>query len=137
LGTRDTFSRLRGSLDGSDTFVSGGHGVIKTAGATRHAERMRKVPVWALSDEEIKKLVKRMYPRPSQKAYAARMIVVVCKYYRIGETAGKIAEDMKMSLNAVDLLLRRINRAANNPAKPKGRPKGRPEVSSDGIQASM
>jgi hypothetical protein len=94
---------------------------------------MRKVPVWALSDEEIKKLVKRCYPGPGQRAQAARMVVIVCRYYRLGDTAGKIAGDLQMTLKAVEMVLRRINRTASRPEKPRGRP----EKNSEGIQASM
>jgi hypothetical protein len=120
---RETLTALRASLDSNDVFVSGGHGIIKTAGATRHAERMKKIPVWALSDTEIRKLVKRCFPSPKQHKQAARMVVIVYKYYRAGDTAGKIAEELNMSLGAVKQLLIRINRVAKSPAKPRGAPK--------------
>jgi len=120
---RDTTPSLRASLDGNDTFVSGGHQVIKTAGATRHAERMKKVPVWALDDTKIKELVKRRYPGPKQKKYALRMVRMIYLYYRVGNTAGAVAEELKMSVRAVEEALRRINKIVDRPAKPRGRPR--------------
>jgi hypothetical protein len=120
---REVLPSLRASLDSNDSFVSGGHGIIRTAGATRHADRMKKVPVWALNDAEIKTLVKRCFPSPKQYNQAARMVVIIYKYYRAGDTAGKIAEELNMSLGAVKQALIRVNRVANRPAKSRGRPK--------------
>ena len=63
METRDTTPSLRASLDSNDTFVSGGHQIMKTAGATRHADRMRRVPVWALDDDRIKGLINQVPER--------------------------------------------------------------------------
>jgi len=124
---RDTTPSLRASLDGNDTFVSGGHQVIKTAGATRHAERMKKVPVWALDDAKIKELIKLRFPKaatdPEQRKSAARMIRLIYLYYKVGETMGTVAEELHMTVNSVHMMLRRLNKQMSRPLKPSHRPK--------------
>jgi Glu-tRNA(Gln) amidotransferase subunit E-like FAD-binding protein len=96
---------------------------MKTAGATRHAERMERVPVWALDDAKIRELIERCYPGGKRKELAARMVRIVYAYYRTGATATKIAEALGMSVKAVEESLRRINKTMNRPIKPRGRPK--------------
>lgn len=118
-----SYSELRTKLDGNDGFVTGGHRIMKTAGATRHASRMKRVPVWALDDEKIKGLIQRCFPNFSQRERAGRMIRIIYLYYRAGLTAAGVAEELKMSVKAVTESLRRINRTMNRPAKPRGRPK--------------
>jgi hypothetical protein len=119
---QDSLSNLRTSLDGSDGFVSG-HRVMKTAGATRHAERMKKVPVWAFDNEQIKQLVRRCFPGPKQKKLAARLVSIIYRYYRKGDTAARIASDLNMTVEAVEQSLIRINRTVKRPVKRRGRPK--------------
>lgn len=125
--SENSFSELRTHLDSNDTFVSGGHGIIKTAGATRHAERMKRVPVWALDDEKVKQLIRYRFPRaatsPNQRRLAARMLRLIYLYYRVGSTTGAVAEELKMSLNAVKCMIRRINKAMEEPLRPSHRPK--------------
>ncbi len=135
----DVFSRLRASLDGNDPFVSGGHGIIKTAGATRHAERMKKVPVWALDDEKIRDLVERCFPkaRTSQKQQASRMVRVVYMYYRVGMTAQAIADELKTTLKAIKMVLYRLQKVVNTPKTPRGpKPKIIPEAIDATIEGS-
>lgn len=121
--SRGAFSELRTKLDSNDSFVTGGHRIMKTAGATRHAARMKTVPVWALDDEKIKELIRRCFPNPSQRNRAARMVRIIYLYYRAGTTAALIAEELKMSVGAVEESLRRINKTMSRPIKPRGRPK--------------
>jgi hypothetical protein len=120
--TDESFSILRKTLDGKETYV-GSHQVIKTAGATQHASRMARVPVWALDDTKIKELIERCFPSPKQKKSALRMIRIIYLYYRVGSTAGHIAEELNMSVRAVEEVIRRINKTMDRPAKPRGRPK--------------
>lgn len=96
---------------------------MKTAGATRHAARMKKVPVWALDDQKIRELIKRCFPSPGQRKNAARMVRIIYLYYRAGTTAAVVAEELKMSVRAVEESLRRINKTVNRQVKPRGRPK--------------
>lgn len=124
---RDTLPRLRASLDSNDTFLSGGHGVIKTAGATRHAERMSRIPVWALDDEKIRELINSRFPEakndPAQRKLASRMVRVIYLYYRFGATRGAVAEELHMTEKAVKQLIERINKAMSKPLNPAHRPK--------------
>lgn len=124
---RDTLPRLRASLDSNDTFVSGGHRVMKTAGATRHAERMRRVPVWALDDMKIKQFIDSRFPdaktNPAQRRLASRMIRIIYLYYRVGTTAAVAAEELKMTVKAVKHVISRINNAMSKPLKPSHRPR--------------
>lgn len=123
---RDVRSRLRGSLDSNDTFSSGDLGVMKTAGATRHAERMRRVPVWALDDDKIKQLILCRFPKsktdPEQRRLASRMIRLIYLYYRVGATRGVVAEELKMTQGAVRRLVERLEKAMKKPLKPPHRP---------------
>lgn len=124
---RDTLPTLRASLDGNDTFLSGGHRVIKTAGASRHAKRMEKVPVWALDDEKIKQYINLRFPKAKtdkqQRTRAARVVRVIYLYYRVGETLSAVAEQVGMTDGAVNQMLMRVNRSMTRPIKPSHRPK--------------
>jgi hypothetical protein len=119
--------RLRASLDTNDTFVSGGHGIFKTAGATRHAARMSRIPVWALNDKSIKALIESRFPKAAidsnQRKQAARMIRIIYLYYRVGLTSAGVAEALKMTPLAVRQAIHRIEKAMSAPLKPPHRPK--------------
>jgi len=123
----DSFSELKARFDGNDNFISGGHGIIKTAGATRHADRMKRVPVWALDDEKVKELIKCRFPNAAtdteQRKLAARMLRLIYLYYRVGSTTGAVAEELKMTCNAVKCMIRRINSTMRGPLKPSHRPR--------------
>jgi hypothetical protein len=124
--TDESFSILRKTLDGKETYV-GSHQVIKTAGATLHAARMKRIPVWALDDNKIKEFIESRFPQartnPRQRRLAARMLRLIYLYYRVGETNVKIAEELNMTLNAVDCAIHRINKAMKRELKRVGRPK--------------
>ncbi|VVB52924.1 Uncharacterised protein [uncultured archaeon] len=120
------FSTLRTKVDGSDNFVIGSR-VMKTAGATRHAERMRTVPVWALDDEKIKAYVQHRFPNMSsdkdQQQLAARTVRAIYLYYRSGLTEGQVAHELGTSVSAARQLLYRIRKGMAVPLKKVGRPK--------------
>lgn len=122
-----SFSELRTKLDSNDTFVTGGHRVMKTAGATRHAARMKRVPVWALDDERIRQFINSRFPKartdPGQRRLAARMVRLIYLYYRVGNTRAVVAGELNMTENAVKLIIKRIKRAMSAPLKPPHRPK--------------
>jgi hypothetical protein len=121
------FSELRSKLDGNDNFVTGGHRVMKTAGATRHAARMKMVPVWALDDEKIKQFIFYRFPKakidPEQRRLAARTIRIIHLYYRVGLTESAVAGELKMTQTMVHRRLHLIRRAMSRPLKPSHRPK--------------
>lgn len=124
---RDPLTRLRGSLDSNDTFVSGGHGVIKTAGTTKHAERMTRIPVWALDDEKIKGYILFRFPNlktdPEQRRRAARLVRIIHMYYRVGATGGAIAEELHMPESTVRQTVWRLEKYMKRPFKRQGRSK--------------
>jgi hypothetical protein len=133
------FRKLRTKFDGNDSFMTGGHQIIKSAGATLHADRMAKVPVWAMHDGKIRELLLRSFPKlatnETQRSKAARWARVIQLYYRVGWTRNKIADELGMSLGALTSLLRSIKRAsegrrANGSGQlgmaPVGRPKSVP-----------
>lgn len=116
------FSELRTKLDSNDNFVTGGHRIMKTAGATRHTARMKRVPLWALDDEKIKQFINSRFPKaktnPEQRRLAARMVRLIYLYYRVGSTAKIVAEELKMTLNAVDCAVRRLVRFMSGTPEP-------------------
>jgi hypothetical protein len=121
MESRDTLPRLRGSLDTNDGFVNRGHGVIHTAGYRSHAERMKRVPGWALDDLKIKELVHRCHPNPRYRKLAARMVRIIYLYYRVGYTAAAVAAELKMSKYKVKEIIYKLNKLVNGPVPRKGR----------------
>ena len=106
-----------------------------------HADRMKRIPVWALDDEKIKTFIEYRFPKaktdPRQRRLAARMVRLIYLYYRAGETNIKIAGELKMSLNAVDCALHRINKAMGRPLKRVGRPKKNHDSIEPSYEASL
>lgn len=100
---------------------------MKTAGATLHAARMKRIPVWAVDDEKIKQYINTKYPKAQtdlgQRASAARILRIVYLYYRVGSTAAAISEDLKISRNAVKCVIKRLERVMGSALRGKGRPK--------------
>jgi hypothetical protein len=134
--TSGSFSELRTKLDGNDTFVTGGHRVMKTAGATRHTARMKRVPVWANDDEQVRLLLLKIFPKlkinEKQRARAVRWMRVIYLYFRVGWTSGKIASELGLRDVIVRNIVRDIRRAANGKRSDTGaersiRPRGRPK----------
>ena len=118
------FEELRGSLDGQDPFMTGGHQVIKLR------QGNRKTPIWAVNNKQIQELLLRSFPalktNPKQRMRAARWALFIQLYFRAHVTERQIAERMGVSMNTVKMLARNIRRAA---ARVKGRPRGRPKNS--------
>lgn len=111
------------------------HRVLKTAGATRHAERMRKIPVWANDNEKIKGYIQARFPAmdtdPDQRKMAARTVRLIYLYYIEGSTSAQVAEALGMTKPAVDMAIYRLKRSMTTPPKKRGRPKK--AVSIDGV----
>jgi hypothetical protein len=88
---------------------------MKTAGATQHAARMRRVPVWVHDDERIAQHIKSRFPKADidqeQRRLASRMLGLIYLYYKVGATREVVAEQLKMTPNAVMMMVRRVNRA--------------------------
>jgi len=124
------FAELRGYLDGQDTFMTGGHQIIKM----RRGNRV--TPEWAKSRKTLQKILTRSFPQlrknPRQRARAARWASVIQLYYRMHMTRGQVAEQMKLGQKTVNRLIENISRAAKGlktsgggvySSRPAGRPK--------------
>jgi len=123
-------------LDGSDSFVQGGHQVIKTAGATRHASRMAQVPVWVNDDREVQKILSKAFPKwrtdQRQKKQAALWNAVIYFYWRAGRTRSQVASDLKITDRKVKDIVGCINRVAAGKradgSGKRGGKRGRPKM---------
>lgn len=122
----ESFSHLKTQLDSNDGFVTG-HRVMKTAGATQHSARMKRIPVWALDDEKIKQLIQIRFPKAQtnlkQRKLAARIVRIIYLYYRAGLTASAIAEELKMHVSTVKKRIHLLEKHMKSPLKPSHRPK--------------
>lgn len=110
--TQDTFGELRHQhFDGSDPFMTGGHQIIKT----RRIKRVQ--PEWTKSDEEIKKVLLRSFPKlktnARQRAGAARWTRFIHLYYRMGMTKGQVAAEMGTTTVNVANIRNRMRRVFN------------------------
>lgn len=123
---------LRRSFDGSEPFMTGGHQIKETAGATQHARRLRKIPVWALDDTQVQILLLRCFPSlktvPEQRAKAARWARIIHLYYRMGYTAAKTADELGMTVKAITRALEHMTATLNRPVRPRGRPKNKGDI---------
>lgn len=127
---RDTFAELRTVFDGSDSFMTGGHQIIRPRGAAGERARPyahRQRPAWTKSDEKIKALLLKSFPKLQtnvrQRKAAARWMRVIYLYHRTGFSKGQIAQELGESVGAVKMIIIRINRAAKGLTGPRGRPK--------------
>ena len=85
-----------------------------------HFRRLQSIPSWALDNQKVKELIQLHFKEPQ---WALRAFQVINLYYRVGSTAGAVAEELKMSNKAVEMMIRRINKSMKNPLKPSHRPK--------------
>ena len=119
--------QLRHILDSNDPFMTGGHQIIKSAGATRYAERMLRVPSWAMDDNKIRDYIRSRFPKMAtdekQRARAGRIVRIINLYYRVGYTRASVAEELHLSPSVVGQIIYRLERAMLKPAKKPGRPK--------------
>ena len=137
---REDFRRLRKKFDGSDPFMTGGHQIIKSAGATRHAERVSNTPDWVKDDQKIREMLLRSFPRLQtdklQRERAGRWVQVVQLYFRMGWTRQKTADEMGLPIETIKYLILSVKNAAEGKRRNrKGsgtrefslRPPGRPK----------
>lgn len=121
--------QLRHLIDGDESFMSGGHQIIKIR------KRVRNIPEWASDNSLTRKLLSEVFPKwrtdSTQHKRAARWARVIYLYHRAGLPDSHVAKEMRMSVETLWSLLRNIKRAANGfqtyNKKPRGvRPRGRP-----------
>jgi hypothetical protein len=130
----DVHGQLRGTMDGGDSLVSGGHQVLRTAGATQHAKRLQRIPVWANDDAKVQALLLRVFPKwrtdEIQCGRAARWAFIITHYFRMGETSTAIADALKLTPVEIRILINRITRTAAGLSSRTGKPRsmrGRPK----------
>jgi DNA-binding NarL/FixJ family response regulator len=141
----DVHGQLRGTMDGGDSLVSGGHQVLRTAGATQHAKRLQRIPVWANDDAQVQAILNLHFPKwrtdATQTTRAAQWAFIITHYFRMGETSARIADSLGKTDKYVRDKVRRIYQAAegkNAQGKIMGaRPRGRPKKNREAIETSM
>ncbi len=142
----DVHGQLRGTMDGGDSLVSGGHQVLRTAGATQHAKRLQRIPVWANDDAKVQTILDRSFPKwrtdEAQRIRAARWAFIIMHYFRMGETAISIADALSTTLKKIELTIEHIKRTArgrraDNQADLGKRSKGRPKKIHEGIETPL
>ena len=118
--SRDTSRELRGKLDSDDSFMTGGHQILKI-------RRPRKpVPSWATNNKKVQDLLIRVFPRmkesPKQRVRAGRWARVIHLYFNQRWSRGQIANEMGISYMAAETLIRSIKRAAKGLRSDSGTP---------------
>jgi len=104
------YEQLRHHIDSNDPFMSRGHQIIKIRRGWR-----RSKPSWVESNKAIQELVLRSFPKlktdNKQRAAAARWVRVIQLYFRLGWTAGQIAEELKTTRNVIKCIIKAVRRA--------------------------
>ena len=114
--------QLRGKMDGSDPFMTGGHQILKIR------TRKKIVPAWATNNKETQKILLKAFPKllssPSQRKAAARWGSIIHLFYRMNQTYSNIGADLGITPKAVEMTLWRIKRVASGvTVRHRGRPK--------------
>jgi hypothetical protein len=124
------FQQLRKVLEGSDSFIAGGHRIVKMR------QRRRIIPEWTRSDEKIRAILRRSFPLletdPKQRAQAARWASIIHFFFRLQYTYRQVAAELQMTFYAVRQATIYIRRVAagtwsNGRGKFTGRKRGRPK----------
>jgi hypothetical protein len=111
---RDTSKELKQLriFSGSDHFMSG-HQIINRNRSL--AGPRRKNSEWALDDTEVRRILKRSFPKlatnEKQRERAGRWATVIQLYFRKGLTLSDVAVDLKMTPKNTGKLIRRIQLA--------------------------
>lgn len=107
------YERLRALIDSDDSFLAGG------TGHQIQKERVleRETPSWAIDNRELRKIIETAFPKwrknAKQRHQAARWAQVVYLFYRMHLPRQHVAAEMKISIETVKNLLKRIRRTAN------------------------
>jgi hypothetical protein len=111
---------LRQSIDGDESFMSGGHQIKKIR------KRARKIPEWSVNDHETRKVLERAFPKwktvVSQRASAARWARAIHLYYRLRMPHNHVCLEMGIGYNTLRMMLRNIRRSAKG-TRGRGRPR--------------
>ena len=139
-----THSILRRGFDNREPFMTGGHQLINSVGATQHNRRVSTLPAWANDDEKVRQLLLRVFPKlltdDRQRQRARRWNQVIHFYFRMGLTHNQIADEMGEPAAAIGSTIQKIYYAAAGRRSDTGKPlkgkRGRPKKNKDVIQTS-
>jgi hypothetical protein len=121
------FRQLRRVFDGDDSFMAQGHQISKLQ------KRERLVPDWTRSNEEVRRVLLRSFPKlatdAKQRERAARWARIIHLYFRLQYTYRQVAEEIGIGVGNVKFKVASIRRVAAGKSaqgkepKPRGRPK--------------
>jgi hypothetical protein len=124
----DTFGQLRRFIDSNDPFMTRGHKIRKLR---EGKDSGRKRPEWPFSDEAVRQVVSRSFPKPNEKTShrkgAARWLRVINLYYKMNMTQGQVAEEMGLTRKTVIRILQHLDKvseglsANGRERRPRGR----------------
>ena len=109
-----TNSQLRKILDSDDTFLWGGHQIIKIR------RNQHKRPEWSKHSTQIRGLILRSFPRLDEKSEtglqqrerAGRWARIIQLYYVLGWTYSQVAEELGQPLRKTQKTIDRIRTAS-------------------------
>jgi hypothetical protein len=97
LDRRSWHSDARRRASGSD---------LSNCHAVRTRAHQRKIPAWTLNDEQVRKVLNKLFPRHGtgerQRALAGRWLRIVYLYFRVHQWVKTIAEAVGCSVRAVE-----------------------------------
>jgi hypothetical protein len=126
----EVFEELRKSFDGSESFMTRGHQIIKVRRGNR------KTPTWVKDRKKVQQILLHSFPKMQtnalQRERAGRWARIIHLYFKVQMTYGQVAEELGMPPRRVEGIIRSIHRAASGrKANGKGqagkRPTGRPK----------
>src|SRR5712664_1604996 len=98
-----------GGLDRKDSFQTG-HGI--RGGPTL---RMRKMPKWMNNENDIRRLLLRVFPKletdERQRKSALRWLGIIHRYFKMGQSAQDVADELHMSAKTVHDIAQKIRYA--------------------------
>lgn len=108
---RKDFQQLRKIIDSGDSFVGGGHTIIKIR------RRKRKIPEWTRNDSAVKKVLLRSFPKLRvdirDRTRAARWLRIIYLYFRLQYTHRQISEELELTPTNIKRIIISIRRAGN------------------------
>jgi hypothetical protein len=117
----DDYLGLRRKLDGSDPLMRG----VSTFGASRgkHADRVANIgngkDAWTFSDLGVRQVLARAFPNmetnrltDTQRKRMLRWLAVIYRFFRRGQTAGRVAMVLHITPKQIEDTARRMRRVA-------------------------
>jgi hypothetical protein len=148
--TRKDNSQLREDFDGDDAVMCRGFGVVaprELHETLRCDDKDPFDPCWFNNDTTVRALLLRHFPKMkkdrAQQRSAAKWHEIICRYFKMGQTAGRIEADLKDDFDwdiSVDCTIQQIHRCRRGlrpngkpySTRKRGRPRKNPEIASTG-----